>query len=222
MIARSRLFEAVARLGQALAAPPREPVVLFVDDVHCADSGSLNVLRYVARRWAGLKVSALVLLNARSEALASDQGLGEWLVGLGSDLPMTHITLASLGPEDTEELLRSCRTSAGVIERGAPMIAVGRRSWRCYHASSRTCMPGMSWSARLGTRSPWGRSGMVGRSTAPAGGSSSKTAIVGSFTDATPARLASMIFGVPGWLSRAVAAHVRVCRHEGYCSQSAE
>ena len=44
---RHRLFEAVARLGQALAA--RTPLVLFIDDVQWADVASLDVLHYLAR-----------------------------------------------------------------------------------------------------------------------------------------------------------------------------
>ena len=50
-VARNRLFEAVARLGQALAA--RTLLVLFIDDVQWADAASLDVLHYLARRLRG-------------------------------------------------------------------------------------------------------------------------------------------------------------------------
>ncbi len=42
-----RLFEAVARLAERLAAD--RPVLVLVDDVHCADPSSLELVHYVAR-----------------------------------------------------------------------------------------------------------------------------------------------------------------------------
>ena len=105
-VARGRLFEAVARLGQALAAPPGGPVVLFMDDLHWADAASMDVLRYVARRWTELHVSVLLLLSVRSEAIASDPPLTDWLVALARDLPLARITIGSLEPEDVDELVQ--------------------------------------------------------------------------------------------------------------------
>src|SRR5438874_4256476 len=69
--ARVRLFESVARLGQSLAARARRPVVLFVDDVQWADTATQDVLHYIARRWRELRVSVLLLLNVRTEAIAT-------------------------------------------------------------------------------------------------------------------------------------------------------
>src|SRR5712692_252476 len=56
-VGRNRLFEAVARLGQALAA--RTMLVLFIDDVQWADAASLDVLHYLARRFAESETPAL-------------------------------------------------------------------------------------------------------------------------------------------------------------------
>src|SRR5258707_1780895 len=62
-VARNRLFEAVARLGQALAA--RTMLVLFIDDVQWADATSLDVFHYLARRFAKSETPALLLLTLR-------------------------------------------------------------------------------------------------------------------------------------------------------------
>ncbi|MCB9113649.1 MAG: AAA family ATPase, partial [Caldilineaceae bacterium] len=64
--AREHLFEAVTRLIQALAA--RNPLVLFVDDWHWADAGSLDLLHYAAVRWSEAKLPILLILTLRQEA----------------------------------------------------------------------------------------------------------------------------------------------------------
>ena len=68
------LFEAITRLIQALTA--RQPLVLFIDDWHWADTASLDVLHYAAVRWAeegphlgGLPI--LIVLTLRQEAVRS-------------------------------------------------------------------------------------------------------------------------------------------------------
>jgi len=106
--ARTRLFEAIARLGQALAQ--QSPLVLFVDDVQWADASSLDVLHYVGRRWAEVRAPVLLLLGMRSEALAEAPALDEWLMGLRRDLVVTLIDLHPLTAPDTLELVQGFGT----------------------------------------------------------------------------------------------------------------
>ena len=65
--ARTRLFEAVTRLGHALAS--HAPLVWLVDDLQWADLASLDLLAYVVRRWAALGTRALLVVTARTEDL---------------------------------------------------------------------------------------------------------------------------------------------------------
>ena len=103
--ARTRLFEAVARLGHALAR--RAPLVLFIDDAQWADAASLDVLQYASRRWAAAHLPVFVLCTFRSDDLASNVALAEWLTNLERTLPVRRQTLISLTFEETLRLVES-------------------------------------------------------------------------------------------------------------------
>jgi DNA-binding SARP family transcriptional activator len=103
-LARTRLPEAVARLGQALAA--RHPIVLFLDDVQWADVASLDLLHYLARSWTERRTAVLLLFTLRTEALLADPSLETWLSGLARDAALTRFSLESLTSEETEQLAR--------------------------------------------------------------------------------------------------------------------
>jgi DNA-binding SARP family transcriptional activator len=103
-MARHRLFEAIARLGQAMAK--RAPLVLFIDDVQWADAASLDVLHYLARRFAESETSVLLLLTLRMRERAMGPTLVEWRTAMERAVPLTRLQLGPLTAEDILHLLQ--------------------------------------------------------------------------------------------------------------------
>ena len=101
--AKGALFEAIARLVEALAS--RALVVLFLDDLHWADAATPEVLDYASKRWVEQGAAVLVLIAARSEELEVSSTFERWLSSLGRRLPLRTLTLGTLAEEDVEGLL---------------------------------------------------------------------------------------------------------------------
>ncbi|HEY6410986.1 MAG TPA: AAA family ATPase, partial [Ktedonobacteraceae bacterium] len=121
-VARTRLFEAVARLGQALAA--RTPLVLFIDDVQWADTASLDVLHYLARSFAESETPALLLLALRMGGREAPPGLAEWRTGMERAVQLTHLQLCPLASEDVLRLLQTLGGKDG--KRAANLESFGQ------------------------------------------------------------------------------------------------
>ncbi len=100
---RARLFESLAALGNALAAG--HPSILILDDMQWADLDTLDLVHYLARRWAEMKAPILLLLTVRQEAYAADATLREWLVHLERDVSLTRLLLDNLSGAAVEELV---------------------------------------------------------------------------------------------------------------------
>ena len=100
---RARLFESIATLGNALAA--RHPSVLILDDMQWADADTLDLVHYLARRWAEMKAPILLLLTVRQEAYAADASIREWLTRLERDTSLTRLLLDNLSGVAVKELI---------------------------------------------------------------------------------------------------------------------
>jgi len=102
---RTRLFESIAALGNALAA--HHPSILVLDDVQWADADTLDLVHYLARRWAEMKAPILLILTVRQEAYATDVSLREWLTRLERDTSLARILLDNLNGAAVEELAKT-------------------------------------------------------------------------------------------------------------------
>jgi predicted ATPase len=102
---RTRLFESIATLGNALAA--HHPSILMLDDMQWADADTRDLIHYLARRWAEMKAPILLLLTVRQEAYAADPALREWLARLERDASLTRILLDNLNGTAVEELVKT-------------------------------------------------------------------------------------------------------------------
>src|SRR5436309_3968323 len=113
LAAKVRLFEAVARLVDALAQ--RGPLVLLLDDLHWVDGASLDLVRYLGRHWKGHGSRVLLLSTVRSEGLERNPQLSAELADLGRDLQVTQVTLQTLSQAETLQLVQAI---AGEGEHG--------------------------------------------------------------------------------------------------------
>ena len=107
--ARQHLFEAVTRLIQALAA--RQPLVLFIDDWHWADSGSLDLLHYAAVRWSEEKLPILLVLTLRQEVISESDELQRWLDQINHATNHTLLQMGELSQQETTQLIDQLVTS---------------------------------------------------------------------------------------------------------------
>jgi DNA-binding CsgD family transcriptional regulator len=99
---RTRLFEAVSRLVERVAA--ERPVALLVDDLHWADGASLELLHYLAR---GLGTRRVLLLGAyRLDEARTHPGLRALVRSLQRLGLAEELHVGGLGPEAVAALAR--------------------------------------------------------------------------------------------------------------------
>jgi DNA-binding SARP family transcriptional activator len=103
-LGQGRLFEAVTRLGQALAARV-SPLVLFLEDAQWTDAGTRDLVRYAVRHWAASGVRTMVLLAVRAEDVGLQRGLAQWLCSLEREAATARLELERLTPQDVVQLV---------------------------------------------------------------------------------------------------------------------
>src|SRR5205085_9822286 len=105
LTAKGRLFEAVARLLDALARSG--PLVLLLDDLQWVDEASLDLVRYLSRYWIKHGSRVLLLATVRSEGLELNPALAAQLADLGRDLPLSQVPLQALSQAQTHQLVQA-------------------------------------------------------------------------------------------------------------------
>src|SRR5215468_4013735 len=123
-----RLFEAVARLLEALAA--RHPLVLVLDDLHWADETSVRLLAFLAHRIARGRL--LVIASARTEDVEPAGALHGILCELEEARLLRSVTLHPLDQADTEKLVCTLVQST---RHDLDAAALSRRVWTLSHGN---------------------------------------------------------------------------------------
>jgi DNA-binding SARP family transcriptional activator/tetratricopeptide (TPR) repeat protein len=121
--ARARLFEAIARLAEALSA--RHPLVWLIDDLQWADVETLELLHYLSHKWRKGHNRILLLLLMRSEALGHGTALRDWMSGFTRDITVTRFSLTPVQASDIQELIQALagENAAGIPELSAWLTA---------------------------------------------------------------------------------------------------
>jgi tetratricopeptide (TPR) repeat protein len=100
---RQRLFENVAAFTGTLAE--QSPLLLVIDDAHWSDSGSLFLLRHLARRTKNLPI--MLVATYREVELIGTHPLNEMLLELNRQRLGTRVKLSRLDVEKTHRLLEA-------------------------------------------------------------------------------------------------------------------
>jgi class 3 adenylate cyclase/DNA-binding CsgD family transcriptional regulator len=107
---RALLFEAVARLLERLSSDA--PVLLFVDDLHWADSPSLTLLGYLVPTVAASRIA--LVGTYRPEGMLENKGLRQFVTNARRSGTVSECTLRGLDPDGVAEL------AAGLLGDAAP------------------------------------------------------------------------------------------------------
>lgn len=107
---RLRLFDNLARFFQSLAAP--QGMLIFLDDLHWADQGTLALLHYLLRRLRDSRI--LILAAYREVELDRTHPLSAALVEWNRERLATRVALGRLSVDDTGTMLAALFGEASV------------------------------------------------------------------------------------------------------------
>ncbi|MEO8125045.1 MAG: AAA family ATPase, partial [Burkholderiales bacterium] len=99
--ARFQLFDAISGFWQRAAA--RQPLLLVLDDLHCADAPSLRLLGFVMAEAAGTRL--MVLGTYRDSEVTRSNPLSDTLSELQRHGPVLRLLLGGFNPTETAEFV---------------------------------------------------------------------------------------------------------------------
>ena len=113
------------------------PVVVFLDDLHWADVSTIDILNYLARRFADMRLLVLVMYRPSDMALAQNR-----FASVSADLHphglFEHVAMVSLAVGDVERYLISSSPAISFRRRSRPSSTgrpkAHRSSWRTWCA----------------------------------------------------------------------------------------
>jgi predicted ATPase/predicted Ser/Thr protein kinase len=107
----TRTFDCIGTLIAAIAN--QAPVLLFIDDIHWADSSTLKLLRHLVHRCQEQRV--LILLTYREVELDESRDLNSFIHELVRERLSTRIKLFRLDRSQTQSLLEAMLSPTGVV-----------------------------------------------------------------------------------------------------------
>ncbi len=109
---RERLFDSFVTWCEALAH--KSPVLMVVEDVHWADSGSLSLLRHLARRGRQTRLMLVATYRDSEAHSALAQSLSQVLLDFSRERLAEPLSLPRLNQEQTGEMLAALLASGTV------------------------------------------------------------------------------------------------------------
>jgi eukaryotic-like serine/threonine-protein kinase len=106
-----RLFESISTWAAAAAA--RQPLLIFIDDIHWADRSTIYLIRHLARRLQQNRM--LVVLTYREVELQDSSPVSSLIVDLNRERLSTRIKLSRLNREETQAMLEAMLNPSGAI-----------------------------------------------------------------------------------------------------------